>query len=61
MKNFSDFKSTISQEDLLKISNEITDNLNKIEPQLNVIEYNHSFNFSLTMRLLEKYHNWLNN
>ncbi|UFH63890.1 hypothetical protein [Clostridium cadaveris] len=61
MKNFSDFKSTISQEDLLKISNEITDNLNKIEPQLDVIEYNRSFNLSLTMRLLEKYHNWLNN
>jgi hypothetical protein len=61
LKDFTDFKATISQEELKNISNEITDKLNKIKPELDIVEYDRSFNFSITMRLLEEYHRWLNN
>lgn len=59
MKDFNNFKSTITKEEINKISNQIMDNLNKIQPEPDFFSYQRSFNLSLTMKLLEKYHLWL--
>jgi hypothetical protein len=61
VKDFNDFKKTISEKDFKLISNQITEKLNATTPSLDVFEYERSFNLSLTMRLLEEYHKWLNN
>lgn len=59
-KDFIKFKSNISPEKLKYLSDEITTKLNAINPELDPIEFERSFNFSLTMKLLEEYHEWLN-
>lgn len=59
-KNFIEFKSNISPEKLEYLSDEITAKLNTISPELDLFEFERSFNFSLTMKLLEEYHEWLN-
>ncbi len=63
VKDFANFKDTISQDVLDRWTDEI---LEKIEPQLagldsleQIVRRSRSVNFGLTMRLLEAYHNWL--
>lgn len=63
MKDFTDFKDTISQDVLDGWTAEI---MEKVEPQLagldsaeQLVRRSRSVNFNLTMRLLEAYHNWL--
>lgn len=63
MKDFANFKDTISQDVLDRWTDEI---LEKIEPQLagldsaeQIVRRSRSVNFGLTMRLLEAYHKWL--
>lgn len=56
-KDFNEFLQTISQEEINSIQNDI---LNKIEDD-NVFTAERTLNLSLTLKLLEKYHNWLNN
>ncbi|MGG7144830.1 hypothetical protein ACQPVP_15410 [Clostridium nigeriense] len=60
MKNFKDFQSTMNQEKVKEISNEIINKLDNTNHQLGEIEFERSYNFSLTMRLLKEYHKWLN-
>lgn len=66
MKKFEDFKATITPEVLLSMEDEVRDNLNQHlaeDPIENSIEeivwFNQSFSVSFTIRLIEKYHNWL--
>lgn len=66
MKKFEDFKSTITDDDLDSMTNEILDNLNQnpskdsVEDSFEeIIWFTRSYNLSMTMRLIEKYHNWL--
>lgn len=56
-KNFNEFLQTISQEEINSIQNDL---LNNIEDD-NVFTIERTLNLSLTLKLLEKYHNWLNN
>lgn len=56
-KNFNEFLQTISQEEINSIQNDL---LNNIEDD-NVVTIERTLNLSLTLKLLEKYHNWLNN
>lgn len=60
-KDFNDFKKTIPNEKSTAISNEIINKLNNSDVELNVVEYQRSYNAMFTMKLLEEYHNWLNN
>lgn len=56
-KDFNGFLQTISQEEINSIQNDL---LNNIEDD-NVFTAERTLNLSLTLKLLEKYHNWLNN
>ncbi len=66
MKNFDDFETIITTDVLESIKEEI---LNKINLHLDenpmesatkeIVWVNRTFSVSFTMRLLEKYHNWL--
>lgn len=66
MKSFDDFKSVITPKVLSDIEAEVLDNLNQYldsNPFENetkqLIWFNRSFSISFTMRLIERYHNWL--
>lgn len=66
MKSYEDFKTSITPEVLSSIEGEVVDNLarhlkeNPFEDSAKeLIWFNRSFSVSLTMRLIEKYHNWL--
>lgn len=59
-KNFDDFKSIITNKKIEEISNEITNKLLEIDDEFDELSFERSFNLSLTMRLLNEYHNWLN-
>jgi len=56
-KDFNEFLQTISQEEINSIQNDL---LNNIKDD-NLFTVERTINLSLTLKLLEKYHNWLNN
>lgn len=66
MKNYEDFKATITSDELGSMTIDILEKLNKhldedpIESAAEeLVWFNRSFNIAMTMRLIEKYHSWL--
>lgn len=67
MKDFEDFRKTIDQATLNiwseQIHNEVEESLKCIkesDPEQYFFAFPQSFSLKVTMRLLEAYHNWLN-
>ncbi|GEM_PF-3097960 len=66
MKRYEDFKATITSDVLESMASEVIEKLNKLldeDPIESATEefvwFNRSYNVGITMRLIEKYHNWL--
>lgn len=65
-KNFDDFKKYVATLDTQAIQDSIIAELNELEKALDMSEIDtliwrtRSFNAKLTMKMLEEYHNWLN-
>lgn len=66
MKNYEDFKATITSDVLESIKIEVLDKLNQHleenpieDTNKELIWFNRSYNVAVTMKLIEKYHNWL--
>ena len=66
MKDFQEFRKTITQEMAAQWCEEIhSDVIAKVDTDIKDdpvawnVAYHHSFNFALTMRALEQYHKWL--
>lgn len=67
MKNFDDFRSALGSSEVAQISDEI---ISSLREKLHREDYddpvdfnlvlNRSYNVQMTMKLLEKYHKWLN-
>lgn len=66
-KDFSDFIKYIKTLDTQEIQDSIVNELNEYAKQNNIpdedffVWHMRSFNSKLTMKMLEEYHNWLNN
>lgn len=67
MKAFKEFQESISQETLDKWSEDIYDELapkfedmRKNDPEKYFFAYPQSFSLKVSMKMLEAYHNWLN-
>lgn len=65
-KDFSDFVKYTKTLNAQKIQDSIIDELNEYAEQNNIPDEDfflwhiRSFNYKLTMKMLEEYHNWLN-
>lgn len=67
MKDFNAFKESITQETLNQWSEEVYDELastfevlRETDPDKYFVSYPQSFALKVSMRMLEAYHNWLN-
>lgn len=67
MKDFKEFQKSISQEVLERWSEEVCNELapkfeamRESEPEKYFFAYPQSFSLKISMRMLEAYHNWLN-
>lgn len=68
MKDFDDFRKTLNQETIERWGEEVQrEVVETVQPQLEQLDpleqltiRSNAFNFRVTMRLLEAYHDWLN-
>ena len=68
MKNYEDFKATTTDDVIDSMMGKVLQKLNLIsdeepieDPYEKLVWFTRSYNLSVTIRLLEKYHNWLHN